>query len=260
MNNFTRITSKDNDLIKHITSLQKSSKKRKENGVFILEGERLCNDAVLNGYVPNTVVLSDTAVSRYCDDVKRLSGICDAIYSLPDSLFSKISDTANPQGILCIYPIPSFGGLSLKTDGRYIALENLQDPANFGAISRTAEAFGIDGIIMQGGCDPYSPKSLRASMGALLRIPIYQTDSITELFKSQKIKTYAAVVSDDAKSLSTIKFECGSAIVIGNEANGISENTAKCCDCRLTIPMVGKAESLNASVAAAILMWEMCKC
>jgi TrmH family RNA methyltransferase len=138
-------------------------------------------------------------------------------------------------------------------------LENLQDPSNLGAISRTAEAFGLDGIFLKGGCDPYSPKSLRASMGALLRIPVYQTHDLFKEFDKAGLVSYAAVIDKDAQKLGTVSFAPGSVVIIGNEANGIAKETIARCDNRITIPMDGKAESLNAAIAASIIMWEMCK-
>ena len=258
MSEFIKITSKDNDTIKLIAQLQKSSKKRREEGVFVLEGLRLCVDAVRNGFTPRKVIFSESAINKYYDEALELAQ-CPETFVVTDSLFSKISDTVNPQGILCLCDIPYFDKNSIVSSGRYIALENLQDPSNLGAVSRTAEAFGINGIFVQDGCDPYSPKSLRASMGALLRIPVYQTDNLLKLFNDVGLKIYASVISDDADKIGRIKFDDGSVAVVGNEANGISSDLAEHCDVKVTIPMKGKAESLNAAVAAAVLMWEMCK-
>ena len=260
MANFLRITSKDNAIIKEITNLQKSSKRRKESGLFVLEGLRLCADASLNGVVAKTVVLSDTAFDKYLDDMGDLFNNAESKYIIPDSLFTKISDTVNPQGILCVFQIPTFGMKDIVSNGKYIALENLQDPSNLGAISRTAEALGINGIFVCGGCDPYSPKSLRASMGALLRIPVFETDNVFDLTLNSGFSTYAAVVDRNSEKIGSFRFDDGCIVFIGNEANGLTEDTVNKCDRKITIPMDGKAESLNAGVAAAIIMWEMIKC
>lgn len=256
MDRFINISSKDNEIIKYVTSLQKSSKRRREEGVFVLEGLRLCYDAIQNGIVPKLLIISASAQEKYSDYLSDFnSTVC---YVIPDSLFSKISDTVTPQGLLCVCEIPTNNNKPLS-NGKYVALENLQDPSNLGAISRTAEALGISGIVIQGGCDPYSPKSLRASMGALLRIPIYQTEDMFDLFSKCGVKTYAAVVGIEAEKLGDVKFEEGSAVLIGNEANGLSNEAIKKCDTKITIPMSGNAESLNAAVAASIIMWEICK-
>ncbi len=258
MIDFIKITSKDNDTIKSITRLQSSAKQRKEEGVFVLEGLRLCMDAYENGFNPLKVFVSETASVNYSKEISCLCRNCCS-YLVADSLFNKISDTVTPQGILCIYSIPDFDSFQIKTNGRYIALDNLQDPSNLGAISRTAEALGIDGLFIQGGCDPYSPKSLRASMGALLRIPVVKTDDMFSLFKKYDLKTFATVIDKDAVSVDKDIFSNGCVVIIGNEANGVSAETRSKSEVKITIPMSGKAESLNAAVAASIVMWEMCK-
>ncbi len=260
MSDFLKVSSKENHIIKKISSLQKSSKERKNTGLFVLEGLRLCADACINGFVPETVIVSENAFSKYHTDISKYFSTSSQKIILTDSLFSKISDTVSPQGILCLFKIPHFDCNSLVRNGKYIALENLQDPSNLGAISRTAEALGIDGLIVCGGCDPYSSKSLRASMGALLRLPIFETQNVFDLIDGNGYKTYAAVVSDATDYVGNIKFEKGTVAFIGNEANGLTDTTIAKCDYKITIPMNGRAESLNAGVAASIIMWEMSKC
>lgn len=257
MNRFTKITSRENSNVKEVILLQKSAKTRKEKGLFVLEGLRLCLDAVENGFVPDKVFLSSIQLHKNPEIVDKFSKARE-FYETSDGVFEKISDTVNPQGILCTFKIPEHND-NIKTNGKYIALENIQDPSNLGAISRTAEAFNVDGIIIQGGCDPYSSKSLRASMGALLRLPVIETDDMFELFRKYSLTTYASVVTKDATPINNIKFKDGCVIIIGNEANGVSDNAICSSDCLFTIPMTGKAESLNAAVAASIIIWEICK-
>ena len=146
----------------------------------------------------------------------------------------------------------------IENNGRYIALENLQDPSNLGAISRTAEALGISGIIISGdSCDAFSPKVLRASMGTLLRMPVFIADDITEFICENNLRSFACVVDRDAESISDIDFKDGDVILIGNEGNGLKEETKDKAYSRVTIKMQGNAESLNAAAAAAIAMWEL---
>ena len=203
------------------------------------------------------LIVSETALNKYREDISVYETKAKECFQLTDSLFAKISDTVSPQGIIGICKIPdNYRTLNIK--GRYIALENIQDPSNLGAISRTAEALGVNGIILAGGCDPYAPKSLRASMGTLLRMPLFQFSEISEL-EYTGLKAYACVVDSDALPVTDIGFEDGCVVVIGNEANGITEETKGFCDEQITIPMSGKAESLNAAVAASIAMWEMMK-
>ena len=252
------ITSKDNANIKQISQLQKSSKKRKEEGVFVLEGLRLCLDALQNGFTPEKVFYSESFLSKNSNLVQDFENSPE-VYEVRDSIFEKISDTVNPQGILCTFSIPNSNDIEIKSNGKYIALDNIQDPSNLGAISRTAEAFAVDGLIVAGGCDPYSSKSLRASMGALLRIPVIETEDMFALFKKYHLTSFASVVKANATPINTVNFKDGCVVIIGNEANGISENTDLMADYKFTIPMNGKAESLNAAVAASIIIWEMCK-
>ncbi len=256
---FYRITSKENNIIKLISQLQKSSSKRRELGLFVLEGLRICSDAVKNNYDIEMLIISETANEKYSENIEEISYKSKKNFVLPDALFKKISDTVNPQGVLCICKISSYSPEEINPEGKYIALENLQDPSNLGAISRTAEALGIDGIIIQGGCDPYSPKSLRASMGALVRIPVFQTDNLFDIFETCGLRSFASVVHTKAESLGQVKFDKGCVVLIGNEANGLTDNAIQMSDVLLTIPMRGNAESLNAAVAASLIMWEMSK-
>ena len=258
MPDFIEISSKSNPLIKLVTELISSSKTRKTSRKFVLEGLRLCKDAFENNVVFDKLLISKSALEKYADDIKGFAKISNETYILTDQLFNKISDTETPQGIIVIAN-SIVCQENIFNNGKYIALENLQDPSNLGAISRTAEALGINGIIFSGGCDPYNPKSLRASMGALLRMPLYFTNDIIELCNNFNLKTYACVVDNKATSITDITDFTGSAIIIGNEANGISEKTKLLSNESITIKMSGKVESLNAAAAAAIAMWEMVK-
>ena len=138
-------------------------------------------------------------------------------------------------------------------------MDNVQDPNNLGAILRSAEAFGVSGVIMSDDCcDVFNPKVVRGSMGAVFRLPVLITDSLGAWFSAHpQINTYAAVVDDSAQRVTDISFQAPCAVVVGNEGNGIRPETLGACKSKITIPMNGKAESLNASVAAAILIWEM---
>lgn len=259
MSNFITVSSRDNDYIKLVVQLMKSSKKRREEGLFVLEGLRLCLDAIENNFTPEMVFITSSASEKYSGEIGSLIASSPKTFMIPESLFSKISDTVTPQGIMGVFKIPDFNIGCFNGQGRYIALENLQDPSNLGAVSRTAEALGISGIILQGGCDPYSPKSLRASMGALLRIPVFIMDDMFSFFKSREFNVYGAVVNNAKLTAGSFSFSDRSVVVIGNEANGLSESAIKNCTETVTIPMKGNSESLNAAVAASILMWEMSK-
>ncbi len=260
MQEFKSITSKENSLIKLVSSLQASAQKRRENGYFVLEGLRICKDAYENGIRFDKLIISDTAKDKYFEDIEVFSSNLEEGFVLPDALFSKISDTKTPQGIIAVCKIPQTNTGEIKSDGKYIALENVGDPANLGAVSRTAEALGANGIILSsGGCDPYSPKALRASMGTLIRMPIYILKDFANEITKLGLVSYACVVDRDADKITDHNFKNGSVVIIGNEANGLTDETKDSATYKITIPMSGRAESLNAAAAAAIAIWEMMK-
>ena len=259
MEKFKLITSKDNSLIKLVCALQNSRNARKEHNLFVLEGLRICDDAYCCSIKFDKLIVSETAFNKYSLEVEKFTTNAKECYRISDNLFKRISDTVSPQGVLAVCEMPKKNTEILK-GGKYIALENLNDPSNLGAVSRTAEALGVDGIILSvDGCDPYSPKSLRASMGTLLRMPVIIFDDFSKDIKSSGLTSYACVVDKDADSITEVDFQDGCVVMIGNEANGLSENTKNIADRKITIKMSGKAESLNASVAAAISIWEMMK-
>ena len=257
---FKEITSRENPLIKLVLSLQSSAKKRRENGLFVLEGLRICLDAFENGIKFEKLIITPNVQIKFASEIESFSENSKECYLISDDLFKKISDTSSPQGIIALALIPESDNAVLRMNGRYIALENLNDPSNLGAVSRTAEALGVSGIILSdGSCDPYSPKALRASMGTLLRMPVFVLNDFMNDIINAGLTTYSCVVDKDAESINNSSFCDGSVIIIGNEANGITDETKALSDKRITIPMSGRAESLNAAVAASIAMWELMK-
>ena len=257
MVNFSEISSRENPLVKLVSSLQSSAKSRKETGLFVIEGLRICGDAMENGVVFDKLIVSKTASEKYAEKINEFAEISQNSYIFTDSLFKKICDTENPQGIIAVCKMPQKSS-EIEKNGRYIALENLQDPSNLGAISRTAEALGVSGIIISNdSCDVFSPKVLRASMGTLLRMPVIVTNDISDFVRENNLRSFACVVDKDAEGISEIDFKDGDVILIGNEGNGLREETKAKAYSRVTIKMQGNAESLNAAAAAAIAMWEL---
>lgn len=253
-----KITSKNNNIIKDTKKLFTSSKSRKESGLFPLEGARLCFDVLNSFFAVDTVFVTEELYARYTDKVDSLIKISDKAYMISNDVASKLSDTPNPQGIFVLCKMqedtPSING------SKYIALDNVQDPSNVGAIIRTAEALGIDGIITYNSCDVFNPKCLRASMGSILRMSIVDVDDLQECISQQRAsgyKVYSTVPDSSALSIKDVDFSTDTICVVGNEANGVEENIKAVSDELITIPMLGRAESLNASVAASITMWEM---
>ena len=257
------LTSKDNSNIKNAIKLKNSSRYRRQTGLFIAEGLRICFDAMLSSAVIETMFVTEKAIEKFSDKFDKLKDYSKKTYVVTDKIFELISDTENSQGILCI--IKALDKISefdtIKKNGKFLALDNLQDPNNLGTILRSAEAFGIDCIVMSNDCcDIYSPKVVRGSMGAIFRIPFIVCGSIESfLSENPDLNSYAAVVDDSALSVNEIKFNTPCIAVIGNEGNGLKQNTIDACDYKITIPMSGNAESLNASVAASIIIWEMIK-
>jgi len=233
--------------------LRESSRARREQGLFFLEGWRLCTDALESRYVPEALFVTEAAEQKYPVAHENMTLISEPVAQ-------KLADTQSPQGVFGVFRQAQPVGFNREaTAPPQVALENLQDPANLGAIARTAEALGISGLVVSGGCDVYHPKALRASMGALLRLNVTQTEDLPAWLRESKLPCYAAVPNDQATPLPLCDFSGGAVVAIGNEGNGLSEEALAACTQRLTIPMRGKSESLNAAAAAAIMMWEMCK-
>lgn len=258
-----RITSRENRQIKEIAKLYKNGRSRKENGLFVVEGARICVDAADSGIAIATLVCSDAGAARYPQATAQLSEMAELVLSVPDAVFAALADTAHPQGILAVCRMPALrlDPKRLRPGGRYLGLEELRDPANLGTVARTAEALGLDGLILSPGCcDPYGPKALRAGMGSLLRIPLLQTeDFFAELarFRAAGLSVFAAVPDRAATDVRRAGIEAGGVVLIGNEGNGLTPQAIAFADRPVTIPMPGRAESLNAAAAASILMWEM---
>ena len=257
-----KITSRNNEKIKNVAKLCSDSSYRKKTGMFFLEGLRLCCDAAENGICPAEVFVTETAMEKYSSELSVLMSSCDNVFVITDEIASKISDTKNSQGVFCICKtLDKFSNIDkINYNGIYIAMENIQTPDNLGAAARTAEALGLDGMIISGGCDIYNPKALRASMGSLLRIDVYSVSDLPCFLancNASGMNTYAAVPDSCALPVTQIDKSKGIICAVGNEGNGLTEKTISACTDSITIPMKGRAESLNAAAAACMIMWEM---
>ena len=257
------LSSKDNAQIKNAVKLKKSAKYRRQTGLFIAEGLRVCTDALRSGAEVETLFVTAQAAQKNTDEIAALVNAAQKSYEVTPEIFSLLSDTQTPQGVLCVIKAldKSADFDTIKNGGKFLALDNVQDPNNLGTILRSAEAFGVDGVIMSADCcDIFNPKVVRGSMGAVFRLAVLITDSLSAWFSCHpQLHTYAAVVQSSAAKVTETVFKTPCAVVVGNEGNGIKPETLRACEHLITIPMNGKAESLNASVAAAILIWEMVK-
>lgn len=251
------VSSSDNPTVKLYSKLSKSKKARSENGMFVLEGIRLCMDAVRTGNT-EIILTVKTALDRLSLEEEGYGG---RVIIITDEIAGRLSDTRTTQGVFAICKIPEKKDIQqIITSGRrYIVLDGLQDPANIGTIIRTADAVGIDAVIICGCCDLYNPKVIRGTMGSIFRIAVTETEfsEVMECFGKKNVPTFAAVVDKNAKSLTDCDFSAGGAVIIGNEGNGLSEGDASRCNEKMTIKMHGNIESLNAAMAAGIIAWEM---
>lgn len=252
------ITSKTNPRVKSAAALL-DRRERKKTGLFLLEGARLCADAAGNGVTVETLFVTQEAAVKYAAECDVISRAANSAYCVSDAVAEKLSDTLHPQGVFCVCRMPQTVP-SVDPDGLYVFLDNIQNPDNLGAISRTAEALGFAGLIVSAGCDIYSPKALRASMGALLRFPVIVAADGAALLREcaeKGMRLLATVPDRDAEDITKVTLSSGAVLVVGNEGSGVSDETLALCADRVTIPMAGRAESLNAAAAAAIAMWEI---
>ncbi len=234
---------------------------RKNEGLFFIEGARLCADASLSSVTIKELYVTDNAIDKYSEYISSIEKCAERTFLISDEVAEKLGDTKNPQGVFCVCKMldknTNIG--KIKYNGKYIALENVTNPSNFGAVVRTAEAVGLDGVIVSGGCDIYNPKSQRSAMGSLFRLDIIQVDNLPSYLSvlyENGMKIYAGVPDSSALKITQADMSGGVVSVIGNEGNGITDETRNVCT-PVTIPMQGRAESLNAAAAASILIWEM---
>ena len=256
------ISSKENQTIKYIKKLISSASFRREEGLFVAEGLRLCEDALRSGAAVTCALFSETLAAKNPALVGRVSAVCREVYAVRDSIFSTVSDTKTPQGVLFVIKRldKKLDFDTMKKNGKILALEAIQDPVNLGTILRSAEALGADAVVLSRDCcDVYAPKVIRGSMGAVFRLPLTEAEDLSDFITAfNRIGTsYAAVLDRDSRIVSECDFSSLSLCALGNEGNGLTPATVAACTHKVFIPMPGGAESLNVSAAAAILLWEM---
>ncbi len=251
------ITSTSNVQIKQIIALLKKSKERKEQKAFVVEGrkmfEEICRDKsrVIKVYFSESYVKEQYAG-------KALPEVPYEIVA--DSVFDAMAETVTPQGVLAIVKMPEYSLEDMITDaGTLVLLENLRDPGNLGTIIRTAEAAGVSGVILsRESVDIYNPKVIRSTMGAVYRVPFLYVDDFLELLQELQRKDVRLLAAhlQGKKTFDKADYSGKVGILIGNEANGLSEEASALANEKVLIPMAGSVESLNAAVAAALLMYE----
>ncbi|MBQ9493495.1 MAG: RNA methyltransferase [Oscillibacter sp.] len=245
------ITSRTNPLIAHVRKLVSSAAYRREQGAFVCDSPKLLPEALLYGGAVRSVICTDgTALPPLPEGVRTVS--------VPPDLMRAISPAKTPQGVLCVCAIPERTLPRVLTGQRYLVLDGLQDPGNVGTILRTADAFGADGVFLLPGCAGlWHPKTVRATMGAAFRVPAWACTAAecAELFRRSGLPLYGAAARADAKDVRDADLSRFAA-AIGNEGNGLSESVLAMCGETLRIPIRAECESLNAAVAAAVILWE----
>ena len=245
-----RITSRKNPFLQQVKKLLSSRKAREEAGLFAADGTKLLQEAVK--YCPglDTVILSDGVEAEVPASVR--------VIRVPGDVMESISPMQAPQGALFLCRLPEQPGFVAKPG--MVLLDGIQDPGNLGTMLRTADALGIPVALLEGCADPYSHKVVRASMGAVFRSQVIQTtwDQVRTACKEAQIPVGVTALSDRAKDLRQADLSA-MAVVIGSEGQGVRREILEAADGELIIPMNPRCESLNAAVAAAIVMWQMTK-
>lgn len=249
------IESLNNSLIKHICSL-KQKKERDKSKLFVVEGERFVNDIPSDWEIKSYIVSESF---KYKSDALKLNS---KLYTVTDRVFKSISDTEQPQGILavCKQREYNFENVLMHKNPFLVIADCIQNPGNLGTVIRTADAAGVTGILLSNGTvDLYNPKTLRATMGSIFHIPIIQNVDLESAISKLK-QNNISIISTDLKSRCRpydLNLKLPISIVIGNEANGISDTVKAISDFSVKLPIVGMAESLNVSVATGIILYEV---
>lgn len=276
------ISSKDNKRVKYIRSLLEKGSIRKKNESFVVEGVKLVDEAFEYGRVLETVISENLYNEIVSGDLSKNTLLNDSgnnlikqieagnsLLVVSEAVFKSVSETITPQGVLAVVEMPKHALLEddflikiYEKNGKIklLILEDTADPGNLGTIMRTAEAAGVTGVVMgKGTVDIFNPKVVRSTMGSIFRLPFAYVDDLKEVIKDLKLKgiSFYATHLKGKESYRDIKYSDKAGILIGNEARGLSNEVAELADTYVIIPMQGKVESLNASVAAALMMYEV---
>ena len=243
------IISRKNKIVQYLRRLAVDKAFRCQSNEFLCQGSKLLNEALLSGAEIGTVL--------YSGDKPALSSGITA-YQVKKDIIDYISPMNNPPEVIFSCSLPKSAGFF--NDGAVIVLENIQDPGNVGTIMRTAAAFGAVGIVLIGACaDPYGPKAVRASMGAVFRLPVFETNvsGLITYVKENNFTLYTASLRDNAVDIRDVELPKRCAVAVGNEGHGLSEELLAAGILSIKIPITETCESLNAAAAAAIILWEM---
>ncbi len=249
----SEITSLKNPKIKAWKDMLKDRSLRQKQGLFPVDGEHMVTEALGAGCLKELVVASDKA-----DRYRSITENCGHVYLVPPHLLSSLSDTVTPQGIMGFCSFPESWPPPVYP-GMWVALNAVQDPGNVGTIIRTMDAAGLDTLLIDSRtADPFSPKCVRATMGGIFRVRIRRVETLAGSLAALRAKgvCLAAGVLDGAELPSRPEIHGSVCIMIGNEGRGLEKELSDMADLRVRIPMPGRAESLNASVSAALLIYD----
>ena len=249
-----KISSRDNARIKYACKLAASASFRRSEGRFFAEGRKLCPE-LARGARLETLFYTAAAAEK-CPELAALPG---THYLVEEHVAEKLAGVPAHQGVFGLFETPVHTLDELRAGGRYLALEAVQDPGNVGTLLRSAAAFGFDGVILSEGCAaPYAPKTLRASMGAAVRVPVIEAGALSPVLAAlrQKGVVCLAAALYNSQPLGAAQAGAGGVcLVIGSEGQGLREETIAACDRAVRIPMTDRVESLNAGIAGSILLW-----
>lgn len=264
---YFKITSKENKAFKNAIKIAKLKKYGANLEKFTIEGARLCQESLNCNLKIDSLFFTEKFSIKNKDLLNKLTEISSKSYLVPENLLKRLCDTLEPQGILCICDRPKNNIKTIneicKNHEKILILENIQDPKNLGTILRTSECLGVKGVVLNNSCDLYNKKVLRGSMGSIFRLNFYFSNNleqtILEVKNKFKIPVFASTLGEGALFLNEISFPKKCAVVIGNEGNGLTKKVINASNFKVKIPMADGANSLNASMAAGIFLWEMTK-
>lgn len=260
------ITSAANKKVRNVMLLSTKSKERRKQKLFVAEGVKMFLEApheqIREVYLSEELLKDKEGFSAVSDKLTAIGKQKHtAVEIVKKDIFQKICDTKTPQGILCLVEMPEYAFEKIldRENGLYLVLEDIQDPGNLGTMIRAGEGAGITGVVMSSHtADVYNPKTIRATMGSIYRIPVVYEEDLAESIKIMKrkgIETYAAHL-EGKRAYDKEDYHKATAFLIGNEGNGLSRPIADLADNYVKIPMLGKVESLNAAIAATLLIYE----
>lgn len=252
------ISSKDNEVIKHIKKL-KDKKYRDEFNEYIIEGTRLINDAIAENAGFKTIIVCEECEANGKLEQRLLYEIAkyNVVY-VTENVFNSLTDVVNHQGIMAVVQKKSSVQNIDYSEDLIVMLDDIQDPGNLGTILRTVDSIGLKQIILsKGSTDVYSQKVVRSTMGAIFRVNIIESESLPETIKDLKQNKFKIIATTLNASNNIFDYNFSkSVLIVGNEGNGISAEILKLADENVKIPMLGKTESLNAAVATGIVLYE----